>query len=218
MTFPPRVLVAPALAASALLALGACGASSPTASGGATSASATMPSSPSPAGTPAPGEHNGADIAFASQMIPHHRQAVEMADLAATRAASPKVRELALQIRDAQQPEITQMSGWLAGWGAPVPTGNSMGSMNHSDGATMGEASGTMSEQDMKSLSDASGTAFDVAFLNGMLAHHKGAVEMAQTELRDGRNPAAKALAQSISTSQTREITQMTTLLAQLKG
>ncbi len=67
-------------------------------------------------------------------MIEHHRQAMEMAELAGTRAANAEVKALAEKIIAAQQPEIATMSGWLNAWGAVVPepsmTGMDMGGMD----------------------------------------------------------------------------------------
>lgn len=66
-------------------------------------------------------DHNAADVTFATDMIPHHRQAVMMADFAESRSDNPDVLQLAAEIRDAQDPEIETMSGWLEEWGEPVP-------------------------------------------------------------------------------------------------
>ena len=103
---------------SALVAfLAACGAphaSSPT------SADISATSSPS-ASTAA--DVSDSDISFAQLMIPHHQQAVEMADLALLRVTSPEVKELAEQIKAAQDPEIEMMSMWLQRWGAPMGMG-----------------------------------------------------------------------------------------------
>ncbi len=63
---------------------------------------------------------NDADVTFAQNMIPHHKQAVQMADLAASRAADPEIKQLAGQIKAAQDPEIKTLTGWLTGWGRPV--------------------------------------------------------------------------------------------------
>jgi uncharacterized protein (DUF305 family) len=68
------------------------------------------------------GQFNDADIAFASQMIPHHQQAVQMADMAIRKATAPAVKQLATAIKAAQDPEIKLMSGWLTTWDKPVPT------------------------------------------------------------------------------------------------
>jgi uncharacterized protein (DUF305 family) len=146
-------------------------------------------------------------------MIPHHRQALEMAKLATTRAADPKVEELAAKIGTEQEPEIRTMTAWLTAWGAPAPTMS--GGMSH---GTMGHSAmpGMMSDADLAKLRAATGTAFDRMFLDLMIAHHTGAVQMAKTELDRGKNPAAKALAESIVATQTAEIAEMHHLLTTL--
>jgi len=107
------------------------------------------------------------------------------------------------------------MSGWLVGWGKPVPTpgGHDMSGMGGSTGEPMG---GMMSPKDMSDLGKATGTAFDRMWLQMMTKHHRGAITMAQTELSQGQNPDAKKLAQTIIDGQTKEITQMTGILATL--
>ncbi|GAA0371319.1 DUF305 domain-containing protein [Actinoallomurus spadix] len=146
--------------------------------------------------------HNAQDVMFAQMMIPHHQQAITMAKQAATKASSPEVKRLAARIQNAQQPEIDKMTGWLKTWGASMP---SPGGMH------MGE--GMMSDQDMKKLDSLSGKAFDKAFLQMMIQHHQGAITMAKTEQAQGSNADAKALAGSIITSQSAEITTMRNLL-----
>lgn len=216
-----RKTALPAAALAAALGLAACGGGSDSAgSGSGTSSmsgmggSSTAAGSPtaSATGTPATGANNQADVTFASSMIPHHRQAVSMAELAATRASSADVKALAEQIKAAQGPEIVRMSGWLSGWGVPVPTTAGMGSMDMG-GASMG---GMMSDQQMSDLAAQNGAAFDKAFLTAMVAHHRGAVAMAKTELSQGQNAEAKQLAQSVVDNQSKEIDEMTALLAGL--
>ncbi len=102
-----------------------------------------------------------------------------MADLAATRASSSEVKSLATTIKGAQDPEIKTMSGWLTSWGAAVP--QDMKGMDMSSGMP-----GMMSTADMTKLEKASGTMFDTMFLQMMVQHHKGAVEMATTEQSKG--------------------------------
>lgn len=171
-------------------------------SGSNSAAGPTSPAAASPTGTPASGPHNTADVSFATDMIPHHTQAVQMADLALTQATSAEVKTLATQIKAAQDPEIQTMSGWLAGWGENVPSGSSsMGGM--------GSGTAMMSDADMTARGAARGAAFDRMWVSMMISHHTGALEMAKTELSSGQNPDAKALAQSITTSQTAEITTM---------
>ncbi|MGH3428028.1 MAG: DUF305 domain-containing protein [Mycobacteriales bacterium] len=145
--------------------------------------------------------HNAADIAFATNMIPHHRQAVAMANLAPSRAASAKVKALALQIKAAQDPEIALMSGWLKTWSRPVPSGT-MAPEGH-------DMSGMMADQDMTKLAASSGPEFDRMFLAMMIDHHQGAIDMAHAEERDGTNVGAQKLAKTIANAQSGEIDEM---------
>lgn len=188
-----------ALAALSALALGACGnstSSPPAPSSTTATATATAPA----------GEHNDADVRFAQMMIPHHQQAIEMAQLAPTRAASPQVKALAAQIEAAQQPEIDQMKGWLSAWGQPTDVG--MSGMNHG-----GMSDGMMSEADMAKLQASSGKAFDQQFLQMMIVHHQGAITMAKTEQVNGHYPPAKTMAATIIRTQSDEIAKMNQLL-----
>ncbi|RIV39361.1 DUF305 domain-containing protein [Micromonospora radicis] len=159
--------------------------------------------------------NNAADQMFAQMMIPHHEQAVEMSDLAATRAADPEVKELAAQIKDAQAPEITQLRGWLAQWGAPMPTTDGHGT-DHGSPEMDHEMPGMMSDADMARLEAATGPEFDRQFLTMMIAHHEGAITMGEEEIAEGANPEAKALAQQIVTTQQAEIDTMKKILARL--
>jgi uncharacterized protein (DUF305 family) len=164
---------------------------------------------------------NNADITFAQGMIPHHRGAVAMAELAEGRAEDPRVLDLANRIEAAQQPEIDTLTGWLEEWGEPLPeeSDSSMGGMDHGS-MDMGEGMDMegMSEEDMAALEAASGPEFDRMFLEMMIVHHRGAVEMAETEVADGSNPDAVAMAQQIVDTQNAEIQEMETLLAELGG
>jgi len=180
----------PALAAvsvAAVLALTGCG--------GADENSQTAP------------QFNDADVTFAQQMIPHHRQAIEMAKLAETRSDDPEVKKLANDIEMAQDPEIQTMTGWLEAWGKDVPVGMSGGGHG---GAGM---HGMMSAADMTSLEGAAGAVFDRTFLQMMIEHHEGAIQMARTEQANGKNADAIALAKQIETAQTAEIRVMRQLL-----
>lgn len=155
--------------------------------------------------------HNAADVTFAQSMVPHHEQAVEMADMAIAKASDPKVKDLATRIKQAQGPEITTMKGWLADWGESAAGGG------HNSGDMEMGGSGMMSAQEMGDLEKSSGAGFDRMFLTMMIRHHEGAVEMATTESNDGRFEPAKALAQQISSAQKAEIAEMTALLETAK-
>jgi uncharacterized protein (DUF305 family) len=143
------------------------------------------------------------DIMFAQMMIPHHQQAVDMGNLAESRASSPEVRALALQIRDEQAPEIEQMKGWLA-------DANASGHMGHDMGMD-----GMLSDDEMAELAAATGAEFDRLFVRGMIAHHEGAIQMA-TMIVDSNNAEANALGDAIVKSQTAQVATLTELLATL--
>jgi uncharacterized protein (DUF305 family) len=203
-----RRLATLALSGGLALTLAACGGTS--SSTGASSSSGHSSSATSaPSASSSAAAHNSADVMFAEMMIPHHQQAVQMAQLAATRAANPQVKDLAAHIQAAQDPEITTMKGWLASWGEPTAMPGSSGHSAHGMSGMMGDA-------DMTKLRSMSGKAFDREFLTMMLAHHQGAIDMAKTEQNDGRYTAAKQLAANIIRTQTEEISRMATLLKQV--
>lgn len=141
--------------------------------------------------------HNAADVTFAQGMVPHHRQAVEMSSGVPRRTGNPKVRELAQRIEQAQQPEIDQLTQWLRDWGAEPGDHAAMG---HGAMPGMVDAGG---------LDRLTGAAYDREWLRLMIEHHTGAVEMARTELAQGQDAGAKAMAQRIADSQEAEITTM---------
>ena len=226
-----RIAIALAASATTALALSACSASSSTAPSGSatgsTRASATTggpaastsatsaPPSSSPVASGSP-----ADIAFAQLMIPHHEQAVEMADMAlAPQAdASPQVKALATQIKEAQAPEIAQMQGWLQQWGAPQQMASaSTDAAGGMAGMDMGGVTenGMMTAQQMAALGKATGPAFDQEWLQLMIAHHEGAITMAEQVKNDSQNAQVVALADAIIQSQTAEIIAMKKDLSQ---
>ncbi|MFD9412594.1 DUF305 domain-containing protein [Streptomyces sp. NPDC059989] len=193
-----------AAATTAALVLAACGGNDNDSGAAHNGHNATTPSAS--ASAPAQqGEHNAADVTFAQGMIPHHQQAIEMADLAATRAESAEVKKLAGEIKKAQDPEIKTLSGWLTSWGEKVPA--------EGEGHGGHDMSGMMTAEEMKQLESSSGKAFDTAFLKLMVKHHEGAVAMAKTEQSEGAYQPAKDMAAAIITSQSAEIARMKTLL-----
>jgi len=166
----------------------------------------TTAASTAPAATSA--EHNDADITFAQMMIPHHQQAVDMADLAAEKATDARVKTLAGKIQGAQAPEIEELTALLEAWGTK-PEATDMPGMDH---GSMGD--GMMTDDQMTQLEGSTGTGFDTMWLQMMIEHHEGAVTMAKAELEQGKNPDAKALAQKIIDAQEAEITEMQSMLA----
>lgn len=146
-------------------------------------------------------DFTGTDIMFAQMMIPHHQQAVDMSTLAETHTTNPEILALAKQIKDAQAPEIEQMTAWIDSTGAGMDMGHDMG---------MG---GMLSEEQMAALGNAQGADFDKLYLEGMIGHHQGALDMAKM-IENSTNAEAKTLAANIMTSQTAEIEKMKQMLA----
>lgn len=191
---------------------------------------------------PASADFNAADVAFATQMIPHHAQALQMVEMAEGRDLSPEVADLVERIGAAQAPEIEQMAAWLEEWDQPVPEtdspmgmsggmggdtdGDMSGDMDHADmdhGDTdedgdedamdMDEMPGMMSDAELDDLDAADGDAFERMWLAMMVEHHEGAIEMAETEVDEGEDPDALDLARSIADSQSAEVEEMKALL-----
>ncbi|MEW2257195.1 DUF305 domain-containing protein [Streptomyces sp. NPDC047869] len=193
-----------AVTATASLALAACGGSDD----GAAHAGHGGPASAAASATAA-GTHNAQDVSFAQGMIPHHRQALEMAKLADGRASSARVKDLAARIEEAQDPEIRTMTGWLTAWGEQVP----MAGMDHSGHTGTTGMAGMMSDDDMAALKKATGADFDSRFLSLMVEHHRGAVEMAGTEKSGGAYGPARTMAGDIVRAQNAEIQEMERIL-----
>ncbi len=146
---------------------------------------------------------NDADVAFARGMIPHHEQALEMADLVGD-DSSPEVQDLADRIEAAQEPEIEQMQRWLEDWDVEDAGGGSH------EGHDM---AGMMDEEQMTDLETSSGRDFDRRWLELMVEHHEGAVQMSEEVLADGEDPDVAALAEEIIDAQQAEISEMEGLL-----
>jgi uncharacterized protein (DUF305 family) len=145
---------------------------------------------------------NDADVTFATQMIPHHQQAVQVASMAGYQATTSAVKQLATAIKATRDPEIKQMSAWLTSWGQPVPTPSHGG--DH-----MSEMPGMMTEDQMSELGNTAGTMFDRMWTQMMIKHHQAAVTAAKTEQAAGKNTAAITLAKKIETDQNKEIASM---------
>ncbi|MFX1759847.1 DUF305 domain-containing protein [Rhodococcus sp. As11] len=214
-----RPLAAGAMALAVVFTAAACSDSDT----GTTVATSTAPAS---ASTPAEqaAAHNDADVMFAQMMLPHHSQAIEMSDMLLAKENIPaEVIALAEQIKAAQGPEIEQLESWLEQWGEPTEmpetSNNDMPGMDMNEGMDGMEGmqmEGMMSEEDMQALADAQGIDAARLFLEQMIAHHEGAVDMAQTEIEDGQFPDAVVMARTIVDTQQQEIDTMRELLTTL--
>lgn len=188
-------------------------ATSPAAPPATTSSETTPAASPKTTPTDAPDEtaatqpstgNNAADVSFARQLIPHHLQAVQLAELAQTRAGDPWVRERAEKIRSARDADIRTLKDWLDMWGAePLPRGHEM--------------PGMYAEAEVEALAKLSGSRFDKKFVTMMIEHDKGAIRLAGTERAKGAFDGAKALATAVATGLGAEVKELKKYLALLK-
>jgi uncharacterized protein (DUF305 family) len=154
--------------------------------------------------TDEPGGFNDADVAFASEMIPHHLQALQLVRMVEARHVDPDLSALAAQIRSTQAVEVQSMTTWLGDWNRPVPSGE--------PSAGTGRP-GAVTAADLAAVEAASGREFEDRWLRLMIRHHEDAIAMARTENQDGRYPYARALAQTVQVSQGSEIRTMRAML-----
>lgn len=163
-------------------------------------------------------DHNQADVSFSKDMLQHHAQALAMVNLTVERPMDPELEALATRIRDAQAQEIEVMADWLLLWGESIP--ETSNDHQHADMGTMPEGTedmpGMMTADEMRELESASDTDFGATWLTMLIRHHRGAIEMAETEKVDGQFRPAVDLARSIISSQGGEIAEMEDLLAKL--
>jgi uncharacterized protein (DUF305 family) len=198
MTLTARVTAVLAALAAALF-LSSCGNST-------SEARDDQPQADQPVITGQPAGYNADDVAFATNMIPHHQQAVDLAELVSDRTTNAQLVALANQISAAQQPEINVMKVLLVQWNEN-PDANS-GHAGH--GNTM---QGMVDEATMTQLASLNDAEFDKLWLESMISHHQGAIEMAKAEIANGDNVDAKSLAENIVTTQEAEIGQMKQML-----
>jgi uncharacterized protein (DUF305 family) len=198
MTVLARV-VAAMVAVAAALVLSSC--SSPASDG---QTDHQHPDAPVITGQPA--GYNADDVAFATNMIPHHQQAIDLSAMVPDRSANAELIALAKQISAAQQPEIEIMKVFLVQWKENPDT--NAGHAGH--GSPM---AGMVDAATMTKLESLNGAEFDKLWLESMISHHQGAIEMANAEIANGDNVDAKTLAKNIVATQGTEIGQMKQML-----
>ena len=163
------------------------------------------------------------DAGFSRDMARHHLQGVEMANLVAERSQDPEVRQLAFDISATQTNQAGRMQGWLMLWGLPPTSGDTMGWMDDeamaghhmsateaADGAVM---PGMATETELAQLRSLQGAPFDVMFLQLMIRHHQGGLEMAEYGQQHAGEAVVRRLARSIAETQTAETTTMEQML-----
>jgi uncharacterized protein (DUF305 family) len=144
---------------------------------------------------------NHADVGFLQAMIPHHQQAIDMAKLVTGRTRRPELVKLATSIATSQAAEIRRMQAWLTRWRRPAA-----GAGTRHDQTPL---PGMLAEGQLEWLQTLTGSQFDLGFLTMMGTHHRGAVELAEAELRSGASMEVKAFAAQLAAAQQRELRQM---------
>jgi uncharacterized protein (DUF305 family) len=158
---------------------------------------ATQPPDPPP---------NDADVRFIQDMAAHHGQAVYMAGLAPERASSADLKGLASRIRDVQGPEIDMMNRWLSQHSLPTVESGAPG---HGHAAAAGPMPGMATPEQLQALANARGETFDTLFLQMMIAHHQGALSMAEDVRQKGADVRVQEIADGVVAEQTDEIRRM---------
>jgi len=169
---------------------------------------------------PSEDPYTEADVAFLVRMVPHHEQALAMAELAPDRASDERVRGLASRIADVQRAEIDVYTRWLSDHGLgpdgrPDERAAGEHGEDHGDHDTSGMP-GMATEADLSGLGAARGTDFDRLWLTLMIAHHQGALDMAAERERSGVNTGVDELAADVAVTQLDEISTMQAVLDDL--
>ena len=152
----------------------------------------------------APADHNADDVTFARKMIPHHAQAIEMAQTAPSNTNNQPLVTLAYTIIETQTGEIQALREKLSRWSEDQSTG-------HDDHG--GSDNGMVDQATIDKLATLKGEEFDRLWLSSMITHHRGAIEMAQAEVAHGQDADVKYLATRIIDAQRSEIEQMNQML-----
>ena len=156
-------------------------------------------------GADAAAEANAADVMFAQMMIPHHEQALEMSAIVLAKdGVDPEVADLAEQIAAAQGPEIEQLEAWLDEWGVPRMPGDHDMAMD-----------GMLTDEQLDELEAADAASGSQLFLEQMIEHHEGAIDMAEAHQESGEHEGALELSAAIIETQAGEIERMRELLAE---
>ena len=170
-------------------------------------------SSGKPAATSAPSTstaqaHNSTDITFAQNMLPCHKQAIQMSDIILTKQGlDPRVVQVANQIKAAEGADVQGMQSWLSQWQQPTTPSSAAGM------PAMQGMAGMMSPEQITALQNAQGADASKQFLTMMIQNHQHAVMLAQSEIGSGQYPPAVAMAHSIATNEQQEVNTMQGIL-----
>ena len=156
-------------------------------------------------------EYSLGDIQFLQGMIPHHAQAKEMSALAESRTNNEAILAVAARITLSQDDEIAMMQDWLGDRGLEVTAEDA----HHQSGFM--RMAGMLTDEEMAALAAARGSEFDRLYLESMIQHHQGALDMVE-DLLDQRgsvqDPLLYEFTSDVTSDQTSEIERMVTLLA----
>ena len=144
---------------------------------------------------------SSSDAMFLQMMIPHHQQAVIISEYALTNSKNEQILSIANKIKADQANEVAQMSKWLADDGLGTDPGHSMSAM-----------AGMLSSDQLATLKKSKGSSFDTLFLNNMIEHHKGALQMVSM-IENSKIASLRDFAVSITKAQQAEIDQMQEIL-----
>ena len=158
--------------------------------------------------------HSPDDTQFMTDMIPHHNQAIQMAELVTDRTNRPELNDVAGRINASQEDEIAFMQQWLRERGEPIPEPTAHDAMH-----TSHKMAGMASPEQMADLAAAEGTDFDRLFLQLMITHHEGAVKMVVELLElpgSAYDPVLFQFTDDVTNDQTTEIERMNAILVSL--
>lgn len=163
-------------------------------------------------------EHTDADVAFMQGMIPHHVQALRMTRLVSDRTSREDVPLFAERMDLSQEDEIRLMQRWLEERGEEVPRLSAGHAHDGADGADPALMPGMLTEEELLALEAASGVAFDRLFLEGMIRHHLGAIEMVEDlyAAGGGQEPEIARFAEHVYSDQQIEVSRAEQMLADL--
>jgi uncharacterized protein (DUF305 family) len=148
--------------------------------------------------------YNQTDVTFATELIPHHRQSLQMVRMVEQRGVDPKLKGFAAQLRVTQAVEIESMLSWLRDWDVAVPSGD--------PSAGTGQP-GTVTAADLAALQGSSGPDFERQWLRLMIRQHEDAIAIAEVENAEGEYPYAVALANTVMVGQASQVRTMELML-----
>jgi uncharacterized protein (DUF305 family) len=181
--------------------------------GGEAGSSAPTSAPPPPTTAAAPpatveGAYNGTDVMFLQMMLAHHEPAAALLELGRTKATRADVRGLAGELANAQAAETRTITGWLEAWGEPLV------STAHADAHAAHGGLPALGEKEIADLGRMGGPEFDTAFLNMLIGHQHGAVELARMEATSGQNADVKGLAARTDETVRAQIQQLLRMVA----